>query len=69
MQRFRVLGGLHRFTSVFSAVRNLFVPPRSRHSALATHPHGLTLWEARFKLFTGIDKTDVPALVEPKHPL
>jgi putative transposase len=36
MQGFRSPGGLQRFTSVFSAVRNLFVPPRSRRSALAT---------------------------------
>ena len=34
--------GLQRFVSVFSAVRNLFVPPRSRRSALATHLHRLT---------------------------
>jgi putative transposase len=42
MQGFRSPGGLQRFTSVFSAVRNLFVPPRSRRSALATHLHRLT---------------------------
>ena len=30
MQGFRSPGGLHRFTSVYSAIRNLFVPPRSR---------------------------------------
>ncbi len=41
MQSFRSPGGLQRFTSVFSAVRNLFVPPRSRRSALATHLHRL----------------------------
>ncbi|WP_201838566.1 IS6 family transposase [Microvirga zambiensis] len=41
MQGFRSPGGLQRFTSVFSAVRNLFVPPRSRRSALATHLHRL----------------------------
>ncbi len=41
MQGFRSLGGLQRFVSVFSAVRNLFVPPRSRRSALATHLHRL----------------------------
>jgi putative transposase len=41
MQGFRSLGGLQRFTSVFSAVRNLFVPPRFRRSALATHLHRL----------------------------
>jgi len=36
MQGFRSVGGLQRFTSVFSAVRNLFVPPCSHQSALAT---------------------------------
>jgi putative transposase len=41
MQGFRSPGGLQRFTSVFSAVRNLFVPPRSRRSALAAHLHRL----------------------------
>lgn len=41
MQGFRSPGGLQRFTSVSSAVRNLFVPPRSRRSALATHLHRL----------------------------
>ncbi len=41
MQGFRSPGGLQRFTSVFSAVRNLFVPPWSRRSALATHLHRL----------------------------
>ncbi len=41
MQGFRSPGGLQRFTSVFSAVRNLFIPPRSRRSALATHLHRL----------------------------
>ena len=37
MQGFRSPGGLQRFVSVFSAVGNLFVPPRSRRSALAIH--------------------------------
>jgi putative transposase len=41
MQGFRSPGGLQRFTSVFSAVRNLFVPLRSCRSALATHLHRL----------------------------
>ena len=41
MQGFRSAGGLQRFTSVFSAVRNLFVPPRSRQSALAAHVYRL----------------------------
>jgi putative transposase len=46
MLGFRSPGGLQRFISVFSAVRNLFVPPRSRHSALATHLHRLTAMAA-----------------------
>jgi putative transposase len=40
-QGFRSPGGLQRFVAVFSAVRHLFVPPRSRRSALATHLHRL----------------------------
>jgi putative transposase len=49
MQGFRLSGGLQRFTSVFSAVRNLFVPPNSHQSALATHLHRLqamAAWKA-----------------------
>ncbi len=49
MQGFRSVGGLQRFTSVFSAARNLFVPPRSHQSALATHLHRLwamAAWKA-----------------------
>ncbi|MPR08249.1 IS6 family transposase [Microvirga tunisiensis] len=41
MQGFRSPRHLQRFISVFSAVRNLFVPPRSRRSAPATHLHRL----------------------------
>jgi putative transposase len=41
MQGFRSPGGLQRFSSVFSAVRNLLVPPRFRRSALAIHLHRL----------------------------
>jgi putative transposase len=40
-QGFRSPGGLQRFISVFSAARNLLVPPRSPRSALATHLHRL----------------------------
>ncbi|ANY84098.1 transposase (plasmid) [Microvirga ossetica] len=49
LQGFRSAGGLQRFTSVFSAVRNLFVPPRSRRSALVTHLcrlQAMTAWKA-----------------------
>jgi putative transposase len=41
MQGFRSPGGLQRFVSVFSAIRNLFVPPRSRRSAHTTRLHRL----------------------------
>jgi putative transposase len=49
MQGFRSAGGLQQFTSVFSAVRNLVVPPHSYQSALATHLHRLqaiAAWKA-----------------------
>ncbi|WP_283092718.1 IS6 family transposase [Acetobacter thailandicus] len=39
MQKFRSPGGCQRFVSVFSAVRNLFVPPVSIDNALARHIH------------------------------
>jgi len=42
MQGFRSSRYLQRFVSVFSAVRNLFVPPRSSRSAPATRLHRLT---------------------------
>jgi putative transposase len=48
-QGFRSPGGLLKFGTIFSAVRSLFVPPRSRRSALATHLHRLTAmaeWKA-----------------------
>jgi putative transposase len=41
MQGFRSPRHLQRFISVFSAVRNLFVPPRSRRTARATYLHRL----------------------------
>ncbi|BCH20049.1 hypothetical protein MesoLjLa_69000 (plasmid) [Mesorhizobium sp. L-2-11] len=41
MQGFRSPGALQRFVSIFSALRNLFVPPRSKRCALATHLHRL----------------------------
>jgi putative transposase len=46
MQSFRSPGGLQRFVAVFSAVRNLFVPPHSRRSALAVHLHRLNAMAA-----------------------
>ena len=41
MQGFRSPGSLQRFVSIFSAVRNLFVPPRSKRSALTIRIHRL----------------------------
>jgi putative transposase len=41
IQRFRSSGGLQRFVSIFSALRNLFVPPRSKRAALQIHIHRL----------------------------
>lgn len=52
MQRFRSAGALQRFTSVFSSVRNLFVPARSKHSAIAVHLHRLGAI-AHWKAVTG----------------
>jgi putative transposase len=52
MQSFRSAGSLQRFTSVFSAVRNLFVPAPSHRSALATHIHRLQAM-AEWKAATG----------------
>jgi putative transposase len=53
MQGFRSAGGLQRFTSVFSPVRNLFVPPHSHQSALAIHLHRLQAMAA-WKAATGL---------------
>ncbi|GAB6855851.1 hypothetical protein JCM15831A_29150 [Asaia astilbis] len=39
MHKFRSPGGCQRFVSVFSAIRNLFVPPVSSDTALARHIH------------------------------
>ena len=41
MQHFRSAGALQRFVAIFSAVRNLFVPPRSKRSAFGIHLHRL----------------------------
>jgi putative transposase len=46
-------GGLQRFLSIFSAVRNHFVPPRSRRSAFATHLYRLGAM-AQWKAAVGI---------------
>jgi len=49
MQGFRSPGSLQRFVSIFSALRNLFVPPRSKRSACHINLHRLnamTQWRA-----------------------
>lgn len=52
MQGFRSVGGLQRFISVFSAVRNLFAAPRQKRSTLATHIHRIRA-KAHWKAVTG----------------
>jgi len=39
MQKFRSPGGCQRFVSVFSAVRNLFVPPTSINNLISRHAY------------------------------
>ena len=49
MQGFRSAGSLQRFISIFSALRNLFVIPHHKRSALATHIHrirAMAYWKA-----------------------
>jgi putative transposase len=49
MQGLRSVGGLQRFISAFSALRNLFVPPHWKRSALATNIHrirAMAQWNA-----------------------
>lgn len=41
MQHFRSAAALQRFASIFSAIRNLIVPPRSKRSALGFHIYRL----------------------------
>ena len=53
MQGFRSSRYLQRFVSVFSAVRNLFVPPRSRRFASATRLHRLIAM-AEWKTAAGV---------------
>lgn len=51
IQHFRSAVGLQRFVSIFSAFRNLFVPPRSSRSALSIHLHRLQAF-AQWKSIT-----------------
>ena len=52
MQGFRSPGSLQRFISIFSALRNLFVNPSYKRSALATHIHRIRAI-AHWKAVTG----------------
>lgn len=51
MQRFRSPGGCQRFLTVFSAVRNLFVPPAANANALTRYMHRLQAF-AQWKTVT-----------------
>jgi putative transposase len=52
MQGFRSSGSLQRFVPIFSALRNLFVPPNSQRSAFQVHLHRLQAI-AEWKAVTG----------------
>jgi putative transposase len=52
MQGFRSPGGLQRFVSIFSAIRNLFVSPRASRFAFQIHLHRLNAM-AEWKAVTG----------------
>jgi putative transposase len=53
MQTFRSSRSLQRFLSAFSAIRNLFVPPRTKRTALALHLHRMSAL-AHWKSVTAI---------------
>ena len=53
MQGFRSSGSLQRFLSAFSTLRNLFVPPRIKRTALAIHLHRESAL-AHWKSVTGV---------------
>jgi putative transposase len=46
MEGFRSPGSLQRFISIFSALRNLFVTPRHKRSALANRIRAMAHWQA-----------------------
>ena len=56
MQGFRSAGGLQWLISIFSAVRNLFVPPASKRQALSTHLHRLAAF-ARWRSVADLEPT------------
>ncbi|QDH18089.1 IS6 family transposase [Swingsia samuiensis] len=45
MQKFRSPSGCQRFVSVFSTVRNLFIPPAANTNALTRHSHRIQAFE------------------------
>lgn len=53
MQGFRSPGALQRFVSIFSAVRNLFVPPSSKRSAFQDRLYRLSAM-AQWKAAAGV---------------
>ncbi|MBB3424483.1 putative transposase [Rhizobium sp. BK312] len=53
MQGLRSPGGPQRFIGIFSTLRNLFIPPSSKNSALAIHIHRLKAM-AECKAVTGM---------------
>ena len=53
MQKFRSPGSCQRFVSVFSAVRNLFVPPASINNSISRHIHRVRAF-AQWKAATAL---------------
>lgn len=58
MQKFRSPGGCQRFVSVFSTVRNLFVPPASNDNALSRYIF-------RVQAFSPMEKRDLSGYLNP----
>ncbi|MBR0560726.1 hypothetical protein KB213_11775 [Neokomagataea sp. TBRC 2177] len=53
MQKFRSPGDCQRYVFIFSAVRNLFVPPAANSNALTRHIHRLQAF-AQWKSATSL---------------
>ncbi len=54
MQRFKSPGQLQRFVTMFSGLRNLFVPPHNQRCAIDIHLHRLSAF-AQWKTAAMID--------------
>jgi putative transposase len=65
MQGFHSAGALQRFTSIFSAVRDLFVPSASKRSALSTYLHRLATFAAGAALLASSPRSDAVARGPP----